>query len=78
LPNSTLLVKKQLSAQPDTDTNPRLKQVREALNTQINNLRSENRDRQKLLREKGDIEGQIRDAERKVSEAKAIASQNSL
>jgi hypothetical protein len=47
---------------------------REAIIDQISTLKNENRDREKLLKEKGDIEGQIKDAERKVGEAKAIAS----
>jgi hypothetical protein len=47
---------------------------REAIIDQISTLKNENRDRKKLLEEKGDIEGQIKDAERKVGEAKAIAS----
>jgi hypothetical protein len=47
---------------------------REAILDQINTLKKENRDREKLLKEKGDIEGQIKEAERKVGEAKAIAS----
>lgn len=47
---------------------------RERLDDQINTLRADNRNREKLLKEKGDISQQIKDVERKLGEANKIAS----
>lgn len=47
---------------------------REQLLSDMRRLQLENRDRGKLLKEKGDISQQISDVERKLSEASAIAS----
>lgn len=47
---------------------------RETLQDAAKEFQLENRNREKLLKEKGDIENQIRDTERKLGEASAIAS----
>jgi hypothetical protein len=47
---------------------------RQALENEVWSLKRDNKNREKLLKEKGDISQQIKDAERKLGEANAIAS----